>query len=367
MSFDLAKVRESFHRIPEIAFAEHRTKALILQYLNDLPAIQIREFADNTGILVVYHNADSAYRLFRADMDALPLQEQTGCSFASEHPGLMHACGHDLHITILLGLIEKVSRLRPEVNALFLFQPAEEGKGGADTVLREGIIQEYSIDRVYALHVAGSMPVGSIGSKPGTFFAIPQEFDVRFFGKSAHVAFPEVGIDAMRCGIDFYQEMENRVKELARKHEVIFHIGKMQSGDIRNVIADICILEGTHRSFEKAVSDELNAILLQVAAETAAEYNAGYRVDYLCKYDPVINDPLLVQNLKTAAHNMGVEYIDSPAFMTGEDFGAFTSRYPGALFWLGGGCGESLHSPLFLPSADCLEVGLRMFWALLIQ
>lgn len=367
MTFDLPRIRERFHRIPELAFSEFRTKALILEYLQALPGIRIRQFAHNTGILVEYRHAATPYRLFRADMDALPLQEQTGCAYTSEHPGMMHACGHDMHITILLGLVGQVCHRRPDVNALFLFQPAEEGKGGAEAVLMEGIIQEYDIDRVYALHVASNMPVGSIGSRAGIFFALPQEFDVRFIGKSAHVAFPEDGIDAMRSGIAFYNEMASRVSELAQQHRIIFHIGKMSAGDIRNVIADACVLEGTHRSFDKAVSEELNGLINQVAMAVAQAHHTDYQVDYLCKYDPVINAPAIVQNVKDAAAGEGIDYIESPAVMTGEDFGAFNSRYPGALFWLGSGCGESLHSPRFLPSADCLEVGLRVFWALLTQ
>lgn len=367
MPFDLASIRQQFHRIPELAFEEHRTKALIMSYLKEMPSIRIREFANSTGILVEYSNADNPYHLFRADMDALPLEEKTGCSFASEHPGMMHACGHDIHITILLGLIEQVSHLRPAVNALFLFQPAEEGKGGAEALLAEGIIQQYSIDRVFALHVASNMPVGSIGSRAGIFFAIPQEFDVRFHGKSAHVAFPEEGIDALHCGVAYYQEMKKQVNELAKQHPVIFHIGRMQAGDIRNVIADTCILEGTHRSYDKEISSELNKLLLNVAQAVADDHDVDYQVDYLCHYDPVVNDPALVEQIINAAADTGTQYIESPTVMTGEDFGAFTSRYPGALFWLGSGGMESLHSPHFLPSAECLEVGLQVFWALLVQ
>ncbi|NLN85252.1 MAG: N-acetyldiaminopimelate deacetylase, partial [Candidatus Cloacimonetes bacterium] len=197
MSLNLSQIRRELHRVPELAFREHKTKELLLAQLEKLPRIRVQEFSTNTGILVEYSEGNGPYRLFRADMDALPITENTGCAFSSQHPGLMHACGHDIHMTVLLGLIERVVSQALPRNLLFLFQPAEEGEGGAQSVLAEGLIQEYEVEAAFALHVASGLPVGTVSSRAGIFFGIPQEFDVSFIGRSAHAAFPEKGVNAL--------------------------------------------------------------------------------------------------------------------------------------------------------------------------
>ena len=152
--FDPISLRHELHKIPEIAYQEHKTKALILKYLQALTStrgvkelFEIIEFSQSNGILVVYAAGAEGddFQLFRADMDALPSDEQTGCDFASEHEGMMHACGHDVHMAVLMGLIQRVWIMRPKCNLLFLFQPAEEGEGGAESILAEGILQRYPI------------------------------------------------------------------------------------------------------------------------------------------------------------------------------------------------------------------------------
>jgi N-acetyldiaminopimelate deacetylase len=181
------KIRKYLHQIPELAFEEFKTKEYLLKILKMLKDIKIHTF-DFPGILVEYSHGKGEYTLFRSDMDALPITEETGCDFASEHPGKMHACGHDMHMTILLGLIEKVSNERIEQNILFLFQPAEEGKGGAKRILDTGTLDKFPIKETYALHVKGDIPVGTVSTKPGIFFANTEEVDIVFTGIGAHVA-----------------------------------------------------------------------------------------------------------------------------------------------------------------------------------
>jgi len=277
---------------------------------------------------------------------------------------MMHACGHDIHMSVLMGLIAEVLKDRPRRNLLFLFQPAEEGKGGAESVLAEGIIQQFDIEAVFALHVASGMKVGAVASRPGIFFGIPQEFDVRFLGKSAHVAFPEQGIDAIAPALEFDRLMREDIKELSTRHRVIFHIGRIEGGSIRNVIADRCVLEGTHRSLAKAARDEMNQLIGKNAALAAASNGAEFETDLLCSYDPVVNDPGLISELQVACLRLDVEYSEAPVAMTGEDFGFFTSLYPGLLFWLGSGCDQPLHSPRFLPDQECIAVGVKVLRAL---
>ena len=361
MPLDLYSIRKSLHSIPEMAFEELQTQALLLSYLKDMDGILIHQFEGITGILVEYSHGTGAYKLFRADMDALPVQEKTGCTFSSGIPGMMHACGHDIHMTVLLGLIEKVLSKRPRANLLFLFQPAEEGKGGAEAILAQGLIQKYNLESVYALHVASGLPVGTISSRAGIFFGIPQEFDVVFTGKAAHAAYPEKGINALDAGLTFITLMNSDIEDLKAEHPVIFHIGHLKAGTIRNVVPATCVIEGTHRSLEKSSRDAMNRYIRENAALAADQTGASVSVDLLCSYDPVINNEALVERLKDVCGKLQLPYIQADAAMTGEDFGFFTTIYPGLLFWLGSGTHESLHSDQYLPDEKCIDIGIAVF------
>ncbi len=373
---DAAQLRHKLHLIPELAFEEQKTKALLLQELLALglnESWSIKQFSQSHGILVEYRglkgkepsDQEESFRLFRADMDALPSLEQTGCSFASQHSGLMHACGHDVHMAVLMGLIAKVAAEKPKRNLLFLFQPAEEGKGGAQCILSEGLIQSYEVGSAIALHVASEMPLGTISTKPGIFFGIPQEFDVLFTGKAAHVAFPEKGINALAAGMDFMNRIQAAVAELAKQERVLFNIGKMSSGIIRNVIPAECRLEGTHRSLSPAARDAMNGFVKEIAELAAAETGTKVEVELLCSYDPVVNNPALVGELQAVCQKLGYHFLEAETAMTGEDFGFFTTLYPGLLFWLGSGCDQPLHSDKFLPLDACIEVGISVLFALI--
>ncbi len=368
MRIDPVQIRRKLHQIPEIAFGEHKTKALILSELGQLSAIKIHEFRNSPAVLVEYTKGSGAYKLFRADMDALPVFEKTSCNFQSTHEGLMHACGHDVHMAILLGFISEVTKLAVEQNLLFLFQPAEEGKGGAQSVLEEGIIQSFEIEAAFALHVNPKLGLNQVSTKSGIFFAIPQEFDVTFYGKTAHVAFPEAGKDALKAGINFYQRMQESIAVMHSEERCIFHIGKLNSGLIRNIIADECKLEGTHRTLSKAMSSRLNELIKTNAKACAEELDLYFRVDFLCSYEPVVNDETIYKAFVQTCNTIGIEFIESATYMTGEDFGYFTSLYPGLLFWLGANDPEhDLHSEFFLPDEACIETGIKMFMALAVS
>jgi N-acetyldiaminopimelate deacetylase len=364
-ALDLTEVRKELHRIPEPAFKEIKTRDLLLHYLQPLEDISIHLFMNSTGILVEYSAGEGPYLLFRADMDALPVTEQTDCGFASVHEGMMHACGHDMHMTILLGLIYKVAANRPAANLLFLFQPAEEGMGGAESVLAEKLIQAFDVKHAFALHVTGHLPLNTVSSKAGIFFAIPQEFDVEFTGKSAHAAFPEKGRNALAGGLEFYKKAHKFIANLQIMDKVIFNIGVMNSGVIRNIIPDKCLLQGTHRTLDKTVRDIINAEIATLARETAKAHNLKHKVELLCTYDPVVNDAELCRTLKTVCRRLNVDYKESKTFMTGEDFGFFTTMYPGLLFWLGAGEQPyGLHSEKFLPDEACIPTGINVFYQL---
>jgi len=275
----------------------------------------------------------------------------------------MHACGHDIHMTTLLGLIYKIAEIKPKNNLLFLFQPAEEGEGGAESVLAEGLIQSYNIKQVFALHVNGNLPVGTISTKPGIFFAIPQEFDVEFTGVSAHAAFPQNGKDALEAGVYFYEKIHSVIKQVFGIESIIFNIGEMKSGNIRNVIPDKCVLKGTHRTLDKNTRDLINTEIKSIGEAVAQKFNLDFKLTLLCTYDPVINDADLYEQLKKICSELSIDFRDSITSMTGEDFGFFTSLYPGLLFWLGAGeDAQDLHSNRFMPDENCIPTGIEVLY-----
>ncbi len=361
---DLIEIRKELHKIPELGFEEIKTQKYILQLLDNLDGLNIHTF-DFPGILVEYSKGNGKYKLFRADMDGLPITEDTNCGFSSEHKGKMHACGHDMHMTILIGLIEKVIAENINENLLFLFQPAEEGMGGATRILKTGIFDKFDISEAYALHVNGEMKTGEIASKTGIIFANTQEIEVVFKGRSAHVAFAEKGINALTAGAEFYLEIE---KEIMRKFpirkQVICAFGKMSAGVVMNAIPAECRLEGTFRAFTDEDHEILKALIENVKAQIAKKHGVDAEIIYKAYYKEVINDEILYKKLKLKTLEIQIEFKEAEMVFTGEDFGFFTEKYNGLLFWLGVGNKDSnadLHSPKFLPDEKAIDIGVEIF------
>ncbi len=366
--FDLINIRKELHKIPELGFEEVKTQKYILQLLENLDGLNIHTF-DFPGILVEYSSGDGKYKLFRADMDGLPITEDTNCGFESEHKGKMHACGHDMHMTILLGLIDKVVTDNLNENLLFLFQPAEEGMGGATRILKTGIFDKFDISEAYALHVNGELKAGEVASKIGTFFANTQEIEVVFKGKSAHVAFAEKGINALTAGAKFYLEIEKEIKrEFPIGKPVICAFGKMNAGVVMNAIPAECRLEGTFRAFTNEDHKTLKALIENVKSKIAMKHGVNAEIIYKAFYKEVINDEKLFNKLKVKASGMGIKFKEAKMVFTGEDFGFFTEKYNGLLFWLGVGNEEDnadLHSPQFLPDEEAIVIGVELFFQLI--
>ena len=366
--FDLINIRKELHKIPELGFKEVKTQKYILQLLENLDGLKIHTF-DFPGILVEYSCGNGKYKLFRADMDGLPITEETNCDFESEHKGKMHACGHDMHMTILIGLIEKVVTDKINENLLFLFQPAEEGKGGATRIINTGIFNKYNILEAYALHVNGELKTGKIASKAGIFFANTQEIEVVLKGKSAHVAFAEKGINALTAGAEFYLEIEKEIKkEFPIGKPVICAFGKMNAGVVMNAVPAECRLEGTFRAFTNKDHERLAALLENVKSKIVKKHGIDTDIIYKAYYKEVVNNEKMLEKLKVKASEMQIEFEETEMVFTGEDFGFFTEKYNGLLFWLGVGNEDNnadLHSPQFLPDENAINIGVEIFFKLI--
>jgi N-acetyldiaminopimelate deacetylase len=368
MMLDLINIRKELHKIPELGFEEIKTQKYILKLLEDFDGLKIHTF-DFPGILVEYSCEKGKYKLFRADMDGLPITEETNCDFSSEHKDKMHACGHDMHMTILVGLIEKVVTNNINENLLFLFQPAEEGKGGATRIINTGIFDKFEISEAYALHVNGELKTGKIASKTGIFFANTQEIEVVFKGKSAHVAFAEKGINALTAGAEFYLEIEKEiVREFPTGKPVICAFGKMNAGVVMNAVPAECRLEGTFRAFTNENHEILKALIENVKSKIAKKYGIDAEIIYKAFYKEVINNKKLFEKLKVKATEIQIEFKETEPVFTGEDFGFFTEKYKGLLFWLGVGNKDEntdLHSSQFLPDEEAIAIGINLFFQLI--
>jgi N-acetyldiaminopimelate deacetylase len=316
-----------------------------------------------TGLVAEYRVNDGGYILFRADIDALPIKEETGISFSSKN-GCMHACGHDVHTSILYGLLRYVVENKINKNILFLFQPGEEGGGGAEKIINSGILNNYNIEKAFALHVTDEYKQGVIASTSGILFASSFEVDIEFLGKSAHVAFPENGNNAFEALMLFLR----KVKELIKMEEekIVFGYGKVNSGTVRNIIPAYAKIEATLRTLSRKKSeifyDRINILLNDVEKETAVKS----KISKGSLYTEVVVDKTLYERCRAILEGK-FEFIDCGYKMTGEDFGFISKLYPSFMFWLGTRTGEQfgLHNPKFLPDDSIITTGIEIYKAIL--
>ena len=370
----LKELRNRFHRYPELSFNEFRTGEIIIDFVSK--AIKNRdEFSIlkpfKTSVVVEYRNGkEKDFKLFRADMDALPVKESISNPVVSENDGVMHACGHDVHMTVLCGLIARAAENMPEENVLFVFQPGEEGAGGAKKMIESGFFDNYKIASAYALHVTDDHIVGEVASNDNILFAIPKEVDVEFTGKSAHAAFPEKGNDALAAAASFLSDLEYQLRRIINPTDVFLaHFGKISSGTARNIVSDRALIEGTLRAFESETMEVGMAVVRDCANMAAGKFGCSANVKTLGEYVEVRNTPELFKKLQLICERTGFKCICKNGELVGEDFGYFTKKFSGIMFWVGSNesdkSSESLHSKAFFPSYSAIEVGLEIMWNML--
>ena len=269
---------------------------------------------------------------FRADMDALPIDEKTGAAYASRHPGAMHACGHDGHMAILLELARRLSkRKRSNRNVLLVFQPAEEASGGAKEICDSGIFSEYNVEAIFGLHLWPGLQKGKLFSRPGEMMSRSAELDVDIFGKSAHIGRSWEGVDAMEAACVYLQkayELERSVPGHIRR---LLKFGHLQSGTVRNAISAHTRMEGGLRAFSDEVFFGLRDRLFEIAKEVEAQFGCTVTVHTSNGY-PAIHNP---RELHDRVYSIApFEYLEEPS-MTTEDFSWYQLYIPGMFFFLG--------------------------------
>lgn len=361
MTLDLIATRRDLHQIPEIGLQEYKTQAYLLDKIAEITAN--KDFIEQktwwTGILVYLKGSAPEKTIgWRTDIDGLPITEETGLDFASQHQGQMHACGHDCHMTVALGLLDVLSQKQPRHNLLFLFQPAEENLAGGKLMYEEGAFGDWLPDEFYGLHVRPDLKVGDIATNRSTLFAGTCEVKITFKGKGGHAAFPHEANDALVAAAYFVTQVQTVVsRNVDPIQGGVVTFGHMQAGTTNNVISETAFLHGTIRTLTQEMSQHIQARVRQVAEGVAQSFGMSVEVDLIQQgYLPVENNPELADQLMAFFEvEADVHLIDCLPAMTGEDFGYLLQQVPGVMFWLGVDSPYALHHPKMSPKEEALS------------
>jgi len=375
MSDWLIKIRRQFHKNPELSFKEHATTAAIVNILKQFN-VDVRTFNNVTGAVGLLKGAQDGPTIgLRADIDALPIQELNDVSYKSSNPGVMHACGHDAHTAILLGVAKKIvaSGLMSRVkgNVKLFFQPAEERGSGAKALIDRGVLENPYVDRVIATHVVPDLPCGQMGVFRGKGMASANRFELTVTGKGAHGARPDEGADPIVAASDFVMATQSVVSRNVRPREpAVVTIGKFKSGSAANIIPHSAYLEGSIRALTEDVRRLLTKRLQEIAAGIAQTYRVTYDFTMFEGIPCLHNDNQVAEELYQISEiilgRKNVRILEP--VMGSEDFALFSEARPGAMFRLGcsnpdKGLVNGLHSPHFDMDERALEIGVEIFYA----
>ncbi len=384
MSGALAELYRQLHTHPEVAFKEHRTAAIIAARVRDL-GYDVTEGVGVTGVVAMLRNGPGPTVLLRADMDALPLQEHTGLPYASEVDGVMHACGHDMHVTWLIGALEVLQRDRAAWSGtvMAVFQPAEEGGGGAQVMVDDGLFTRFAVPDVALGQHVTPLSAGTIGYRPGTFMAASDALRVRLFGRGGHGSRPEATVDPIVMAASTVMRLQTIVsREVAPIDTAVVTVGSIHAGTTSNIIAAEAELQITVRTFSDTVRERVHEALGRIIRAEASASNAPAEpeIKILMSYPVLVNDPAATaRTIKALGAEVGAEkLIEQPLIMGAEDFGTFgtVAGIPSVFWYVGGTDPEvyanaaqagrldqdipSNHSPYFAPVLEpTLSTGIR--------
>lgn len=364
---DLITIRRHLHQIPEVALEEVETHAFLMQVIGmmDQKFLKILEPKElPTAILVRVQGSDPSRTIgYRTDIDGLPVDENTGLPYASQHPGKMHACGHDMHMTVALGVLGYFASHQPKDNLVFFFQPAEESEAGGKRAYELGLFEgEWRPDEFYGLHVNPKMQTGVIGCRMGTLFAGTTEVNIDVIGKGGHAAFPEDAKDAVVAASALVMQVQTIISRSINPIESgVITLGKFEAGTIRNVIADHARLEGTLRGLTQVMIEKIKERVQEICEGIERSFEVEVRLGLnQGGYFPVENDPVLTKRfIRFMQENPDVVYEEVPPAMTGEDFGYLLHQFPGTMFWLGVDGGAQLHESSMSPKEGAIQKGIR--------
>ena len=349
---ELTAIRRDIHAHPELGLQEHRTAAIVAERLASW-GIEVHAGVGRTGVVGVLRHGDGRGRVgLRCDMDALPIHEATGRPYSSTVPGVMHACGHDGHTAMLLGAARYLAETRRFSGTVhFIFQPAEEGVGGAQAMLADGLLERFACDALFGLHNRPNLAVGDYAVCHGTAMAAGAFFDITLTGRGAHGATPEHSVDPVLVACHLGTALQSIVsRNLSPLEAAVLSLTRISSGDAYNVIPQTAVLAGTARAFTDAAMARIEARMRGLADGVAAGFGATAAVDFRVIFAPLVNAPgptgVLIQAANTIAGEAHVDATRGPS-MASEDFSYMTQRVPGAYMLVGIGPSANLHNEAY--------------------
>lgn len=350
IAHELTALRRAFHMDPELGNREFHTAARIEAALGRW-GIPTRRLLDTAVVGRLDGALPGPTVALRADMDALPLAEATGAEFASRNEGVMHACGHDVHMAAALGAAQLLACHRDELkgSVLFLFQPDEEGRGGAQRMIEAGVLE--GVDAVFGAHVSPELPLGHVGVRCGKFYAASDTFKIVVHGVSAHGAEREKGVDALGAAAALVNRLIDLPKRLPGERAVL-SVGSFHAGTAENALAGQAEFAGIIRTLGPAARSEMKRLFRLAVDEVTTAWGATADVTLRESYPGVVNDDAMTALVEDAARELlgrdVVHVIEQPT-MTTEDFGYFLMQRPGSFYHIGAGCSLPLHNTAFLP------------------
>ncbi len=372
---EMTEWRRDIHQHPELKFEEFRTADLVAAKLEEF-GIEIHRGLAKTGVVGTIRNGDGPSIGLRADMDALPLEEKNTFKHASSNPGKMHACGHDGHTAMLLGAAKHLAaskNFKGTVN--FIFQPAEEGGGGGELMIKEGLFEKFPVDSVYGLHNWPGMPAGTFGVASGPIMAAADMFDLTINGRGGHAALPDQCIDPIVVASQVVSALQTIPSRNTHPVDsVVISVTQIHAGDAYNVIPDSVRMHGTVRTFQQETRDKMPSSMLRVAEGVCAAYGATCELNYMSGYPATVNSVQEADiSAKAVVDLLGEDKIirNPTPSMGAEDFSYMLEARPGCYVWLGIGPGKGeagcmLHSSSYDFNDDVLPTGAS-YWVKLVE
>jgi amidohydrolase len=362
----IINTRRDLHKIPETAYTEKKTAAYVTDYLKR-EGFEVQTGIAKFGVVGLMNTGKPGPTLMiRADMDALPLLEATGLAFSSTHEGIMHACGHDAHMAMALGAATVLNKIKSELsgNIKFLFQPAEEGPGGAKPMIEAGVMENPRVDYSIGCHVWPDIPAGTIGLKAGRFMAAMDRFDIKIIGRGGHGAMPHLCVDALEVGIQVVNALQRIVSRHMNPLEpAVITVGSFHAGSAFNVIPGEAELSGTTRTFNEDIWASWEKRIQKVARGVCESMGAEFELKFDRGYPPTINDESMIEVVRRCAEKVvGKDRVVEPKpTMGGEDMAYYLQKSKGFFYALGVGREGSapIHNPEFDFDEDILLLGVE--------
>jgi len=355
---DVVAWRRHLHRHPEVSFSEHETSAWVAGLLEGF-GLAVQRPTETSVVARLRGSQPGPTVALRADIDALPIQEDSGVEFASERPGAMHACGHDGHTAMLLGAAsELVARDLPAGEVRFIFQHAEElAPGGARELVSAGVME--GVDFIYGCHLWTPLAYGKVAAVPGPFMAAADFFALSISGRGGHAGLPHTAVDTIACAAELVGSLQHIVaRRIDPLEPAVVTVGSLHAGDAPNVIPGEAVLTGTTRSFDPGVRALIPKLIDEVARGVCAAHGADHELDFQFGYRPVVNDERATRLVREAIGPD--ELVDIDPIMGGDDFSAFLAEAPGCYAFIGAGGEYPHHHPRFVIDERALATGTRL-------